>query len=356
MNLTRRTFVRSSISAVTALQCGQFFVRASDKAGVRPPIVGDGEFVFECIHNWYGDRPAKGHLFGTTHGIAISEDGHIFVTHHGDVGSVYVFSPDRKFVRAMGDVHHIDHGRGHGIDIRSENGEEFIYLSPNDKRLGFTKMSLDGQIIWQKDRETINRDSGGALDDPRVKFRPTNTSFRPDGGYYLGDGYGSHLIFEYDRNDQFVRVIGRHGTADGEFSTPHGQWLDDRSGEPRLVVADRANRRLQWFDSDGNHIQSLGGFLCPADIDIQGDLMVVPDLHARITLLGRDNQVVAQLGDDKEWRQKVLANSMAMRNLGKLWEPGRFVHPHDACFDADGNIHVAEWVRGGRLTWLVRKS
>jgi len=31
---------------------------------------------------------------------------------------------------------------------------------------------------------------------------------------------------------------------------------------------------------------------------------------------------------------------------------GKFLHPHDACFDRDGNIFVAEWVEGGRITKL----
>ena len=36
------------------------------------------------------------------------------------------------------------------------------------------------------------------------------------------------------------------------------------------------------------------------------------------------------------------------------WEQGKFVHPHDACFDRDGNIYVAEWVATGRITKLTR--
>ncbi|MGC6425875.1 MAG: peptidase, partial [Akkermansiaceae bacterium] len=31
---------------------------------------------------------------------------------------------------------------------------------------------------------------------------------------------------------------------------------------------------------------------------------------------------------------------------------GKFVHPHDACFDPEGNIFVAEWVSTGRVTKL----
>ena len=119
-----------------------------------------------------------------------------------------------------------------------------------------------------------------------------------------------------------------------------------------LVVADRANARLQWFGMDGAHLKTLDGFLFPADIDTQGELMLVPDLHARLTLLDKENQVVAQLGDDEAWRAQVLDKKVGMRGKPDLWQPGKFIHPHDACFDKDGNIFVAEWVVGGRITKL----
>lgn len=31
-----------------------------------------------------------------------------------------------------------------------------------------------------------------------------------------------------------------------------------------------------------------------------------------------------------------------MRTKPETWEDGRFIHPHDACFDRDGNILVVE--------------
>jgi hypothetical protein len=36
---------------------------------------------------------------------------------------------------------------------------------------------------------------------------------------------------------------------------------------------------------DGKHIRKQDGFLLPADIDVQGDLMLMPDLHSHVTLL-----------------------------------------------------------------------
>jgi hypothetical protein len=244
-------------------------------------------------------------------------------------------------------------GRGHGIDIRKEAKGEFIYLAPNHVSLYFSKMTLDGELVWHRDRNAIGAETE-LFGNPKLRFRPTNTSFRPDGGYYLGDGYGSNYLFEYTKDDQFVRAIGGKGTDDGRFQTPHGQWLDDRDGTPKLVVADRANKRLQWFDMEGRHLRTQDGFLFPADIDTQGDLMLVPDLHARVTLLDINNKPIAQLGDDLAWREQVLGNNFALRSQRPKWRPGRFIHPHDACFDPDGNIFVVEWVVTGRVTKLVR--
>ncbi len=183
-------------------------------------------------------------------------------------------------------------------------------------------------------------------------YRPTNSSFRPDGGYYLGDGYGSSYVFEYDRDDKFVRALGGPGKEDGQFRTPHGQWLDARDGTPKLVVTDRANQRLQWFAMDGTHVKSLGGFVKPADIDVRGDLLIVADIGASITILDKVDKVVARLGHEREWEKRVMNRGLNIRGKREQWIPGRFVHPHDACFDHDGNIFVSEYVLGGRVTKL----
>ena len=86
--------------------------------------------------------------------------------------------------------------------------------------------------------------------------------------------------------------------------------------------------------------------------------MLVPDLSARITLLGKDNDVIAHLGEDPEWRAQVTkdGNKMRRNKDGAGWVSGKFLHPHDACFDAAGNIFVAEWVDSGRITRLRKLS
>jgi hypothetical protein len=78
---------------------------------------------------------------------------------------------------------------------------------------------------------------------------------------------------------------------------------------------------------------------------------VVPDLGARVTLLDKKNQVIAQLGDDSqsEWRK--------LRTQPRdAFKPGKFVAPHGACFDHNGNVFVVEWVEVGRVSKLRKVS
>ena len=78
--------------------------------------------------------------------------------------------------------------------------------------------------------------------------------------------------------------------------------------------------------------------------------MLVPELHARVTILGDRDEVVARLGDDAER----ITSVDGIRDDRKQWIDGRFVHPHDACFSAGGDIFIAEWVATGRVTKLKR--
>ena len=102
----------------------------------------------------------------------------------------------------------------------------------------------------------------------------------------------------------------------------------------------------------GKYLQTIGGFGLPANVDCQKDLLLVPELGARVSLLDRDYQVLAQLGGDVER----VRDTKGIREDESTWVDGKFVHPHDACFDLNGNILVAEWVRTGRITKLEKIS
>lgn len=359
LDAVRREFLKAAGAATVASVVPAFFVHASDKSGSKPAIVGSGEYTFECHHHW-GEVPS--HIrWHATHGVTVDSEGLVYITHRApfksDVDTVTVFEPSGRFVRSFGKQWNFG---GHGVDIRRDGSEEFLYLAitttkPPDgskPRPGLvTKTTLRGERVW----ELPYPKESGHYSAPE-KYSPTNVAFAPDGGFYVADGYGENYIHEYDANAKWVRSFGGTGEQPGQFKTPHGLWLDNRPGrEPQLVVADRANGRLQYFTLDGKPASIVGNVSFPAHFDIRDSVLLVPDLHSRLTLLDARNQLIAHLGYDPEWTKQVL-DGFKLREQPDRWISGRFVHPHDACFDSAGNIYVVEWVTTGRVTFLKKVS
>jgi hypothetical protein len=348
---SRREFLKRAAAVTVSTAVAPTILHAADKSGGKLPLLGDGDHRYEVIHDW-GQLPADV-AWGETHGVAVDQAGRIYIKHRSTTAApmdaIVVFDPDGKTIRSFGKEYH---GGGHGIDIRKEGGEEFLYLSDIEHR-HVTKTTLGGEHVWQM---TFPEQSG--LYEKLEQFRPTNVAFAPDGEFYVADGYGSNYIHQYDKDAKWIRSWGGTGTEDGKMRTPHGLWLDNRPGrEAALVVADRANARLQYFTLDGKFQSTVQGVSFPAHFDIRGSDLLVPDLHARVTIMDGQNNVIAHLGYDQAWTERVLGGGkLKLRGTPQQWESGRFVHPHDACYDQDGNIFVVEWVPTGRVTKLRHVS
>ena len=354
----RRDFLTSGTAAMVATGVAPAIHGATDKAAARVKVLGPEGHRYEVHHDHL--KPPAGIPWQDTHGVAIDAEGLIYVKHRTktekEVDAVVVFDPQGKVVRSFGKEYH---GGGHGIDVRNEGGEEFLYLCDNKGYIA--KTSLKGETVWKQTAPRLDVYAGARPFRARRpgdygkghKFSPTNIAFGPGGGFYVADGYGSHYVIEYDAEGSVQGYFGGAGSDSGKFQTPHGIWWDNRPGRtPALLVCDRANARLQYFSAAGEYLGVVDDVLFPADIDTRGSVMVVPDLHARITLFDKANRVIAHLGDDPQWRQKVLADDLALRRQPQRWENGRFIHPHDACFDRAGNLYVAEWVATGRINFL----
>jgi hypothetical protein len=316
---------------------------------------------YEFIHQW-AQLPSQYH-WQTTHNVAVDSEGLVYVIHEGnaelaDHPSIFVFDPSGKFVRAFG---HQFQGGGHGLEVRREGNQDFLYVAAYQQVKSIAKLDLAGETVWQKyapmasEVYAANEDTDRQKIWGRDRFMPTNFAFLPEGDFLLADGYGSFYIHRYDKDGNWKSCFGGPGEGEGKFDTPHGLWIDDRdANQPVLVVTDRAHHTIQVLSLDGKHLKTLTGFGLPANLDRQGDLLLVPELLGRVTLLGKDNQVVAQLGDD---RQRIEGDTQfAIRQDDGQWRQDKFVHPHDACFDRDGNIYVAEWVASGGVSKLKRLS
>ena len=88
-------------------------------------------------------------------------------------------------------------GGGHGIEIRNEAGEEFLYVCAYQHLKTFAKLTLGGQTVWQKFAPmeaglyAQGEDSHPQMAWGRDRFLPTNFAWLDDGGFLLADGYGS---------------------------------------------------------------------------------------------------------------------------------------------------------------------
>src|SRR5829696_6432466 len=128
MKTTRREFLAAA-AAVPALS--PLLLGLQDKSGSRRPVLGGGAFTYEAIHDW-GSLPA--HIkWGNTHGVVEDAQGNIHIHHtvHATSetpDSMVVFDRAGKFVRSWGRQFK---GVAHGVQIRREGFDEFLYLTVN---------------------------------------------------------------------------------------------------------------------------------------------------------------------------------------------------------------------------------
>src|SRR5665213_149922 len=352
MEHTRRAFVTGLAAPL--------ILGAQNKSGSAKPVVGQGDHTYEITHDW-GDLPS-GIQYGNTHGVVEDSQGNIYVHHTVNKASelhdsIVVFDADGKFVRSWGKELK---GVAHGMAIRKEGSTEYLYLTANaaspkadpqpEVQAALVKATLKGEIVFKIAGPPDIAEYKPGADGKAKPFSPTNVAIAPNGDVYVADGYGSSYISQYTKTGDYIRTFGGKGTALGQLQTPHGIWTDMRGGTPILMVADRGNNRLQRFTMEGKPVDIIGGVTLPCHFnEYKGDV-VIPDLQGKVTLIDRNNRVIEHLGD---------AGAKSMDDLRALrtetrdhFLPGKFVCPHGACFDHNGNIFVVEWVEVGRVSKL----
>ncbi len=354
MKITRREF--SAVAAAPFV--GPVLLGMQDKAGAKRPVLGSGAHTYEAIHDW-GELPPS-IRWGNTHGVVEDAQQQMYVHHtvhatSDSADSMVVFDSKGKFIRSWGKEFR---GVAHGLHIRREGNDEFLYLTltaANPKQLpapgaqaAVIKATPKGEIVWKIDGPPDIAAYKPGPDGAAKRYNPTNIAIAPNGDIYVGDGYGSYYINQYTRQAEYVRTFGGKGAEPGQLAEPHGLWVDTRAKEPVLVVADRRNNRLQRFTLDGKHIDFVSGFRLPCHFDQRQGMVVVPDLHGRVTLMDSTGAIVAHLGDSNApvWNNPLRAQPR------ESFVPGQFICPHGACFDHEGNIFVVEWVEVGRVTKL----
>src|SRR3954466_14082925 len=226
MKTTRREFLAAA--AATPL-VSPILLGMDNKSGTKRPVMGDGAHKYEAIHDW-GTVPARV-KYGNTHGVVQDSQGHIYVHHtvfadSERADSMVVFDDKGRFVRSWGKEFR---GVAHGLHIRKEGRDEFLYLTVNAANPRLTpqpemqavvvKATLSGEIVWK----IQGPPDVAAYKDPNPdgspkRYNPTNLAIAPNGDIYVGDGYGSYYVNHYNSRGEYPRTFGGKGAAAGALN------------------------------------------------------------------------------------------------------------------------------------------
>ena len=335
--------------------------------------VGSGDHTYRWIEDWANVPDSESTRKGWSHhGIVVSDTGDIISYHQSD-GTFLRFDEDGN-LKSTWQGNFAD---AHGITLVKDGDTEYLWIADNGHKrqyyenYEYPEGSEGKRIAGQVVKTTLDGDEVMRVEPPDLPiyadgdYMPTWVAVNEErnggnGDVWVTDGYGSSHIHRYDSGGQYLGSInGEEGDA-GAFDCPHAIFFDNRKSQPELYVADRSNGRVQVYDADGNYKRVFGSdFLTsPSGFATDGDLLVIAELKARITITDMEDKPVVYLGDNFQvtdvegWPNNTDDNGVPMRT--KYIEKGKFNSPHGMTTDANGNIYVAEWLIGGRFIKLQK--
>ncbi|MGB0579771.1 MAG: 6-bladed beta-propeller [Limisphaerales bacterium] len=325
---------------VIAALLGQ--VATSAQAGVKPVRTGEGKMTFDTVPGWGLGKDGKSVLGSTHGGVAVDKKGNVFVSANK---GVVVFNSAGKKLR---EYTTFQHTMMHDIEIREEGGVEYIYGARNKAREGIKFRASDGKVVMNL---KFPKDSG--LNPNPARFSPTAITVAANGDIYLSDGYASNVIFVYDKNGKYKFHFGEKGNGLKQFNTAHGMTLDTRYSPPRLLICDRNHKpkgRMLHYSLKGEFIGVVvEGLGMPTAVAIQGDYASIPDLHGYVTIIDKNNKVVATLGKNPDAKK---GRSYGIKQ--KDWVEGVFSGTHGSYWAKNGDLYVQDWNVDGRIMKLKR--
>src|SRR5476651_723430 len=232
---------------------------------------------FESVPNLL-KLPKNLHL-GEVTGVAVNSKGHIFVLSRGNTtGPAYAaaaaqlleFAPDGHFLREIGKNLY---AWSFAHSVRVDKDDNIWAVDKGSDMV--VKFNPEGQVLMVFGRkQEASDEETGPVKHPKPplpaedgRFRQvTDVTWDPAGNIFISDGYINSRVAKADKNGNWIKSWGERGDKPGEFNTPHSIAADAKGN---IYVADRFNRRIQVFDSDGKFLRAL-------TIDVPFDRNVKP--------------------------------------------------------------------------------
>ena len=329
------------------------------------------EIPFESVPDFLKLPPDL--YLGEATGVAVNSHGHIFVFSRGNsTGPAYgataaqllEFGPDGEFIREIG---HNLYAWSFGHAVRIDKDDNIWAVDKGSDMI--VRFNPEGRVtmVFGRKQEASSEEAapykrGGpppVHEDGRFR-QPTDVAWDPAGNIFISDGYVNSRVGKADKDGNWIKSWGERGTKPGEFNTPHSIAADVHGN---IYVADRGNRRIQVFDSDGKFLRAMA-IEVPIDPNARPAIGNKPDLNgymANLTMAPGapwtlcitppPNQV---LFTSDAFPGRVYKMSLDGKILGMLGKAGKqlkqFGWVHEIACPSENEIYVAEI-----LNWRVQK-
>ncbi|MCY2976181.1 MAG: twin-arginine translocation signal domain-containing protein [Planctomycetota bacterium] len=340
---SRRNFLKYSGAAIASASM-TVSSSAMAESKVKPVTIGSGHWTYTLDENW-GRLPA-GMSYGFGCAVAVDSKDRIFVTSRSESPCIAIFSRSGELLETWSNdfAEKVNFTTGqvkataHGLYVSKEGNDEFLYFTENvNKEKGegarVYKTDMHGKVLYELGKNVAATSNSQPFDFTN----PTDVAVAPNGDIYIVDGYGSQRVSRFDKNFTHIKTIGGPGKEHGQFKTCHGVWIRTQAKEPEVYIADRSNGRIEIYSLDLEYRRTISDLRAPCCFYEHDGYLFIPELSARVTVLDRDDKVVAHLGDGKGIKKEEID-----------LHPEVFATPHALTLDSAGDLYVIEWLPNGR--------
>jgi outer membrane protein assembly factor BamB len=184
----------------------------------------------------------------------------------------------------------------------------------------------------------------------------TDVTWDSAGNTYISDGYINSRIAKVDKEGNWLASWGEPGSQPGQFSTPHSIAADAQNN---IYVADRGNRRIQVFDTDGKFLRQFT-IDVPAPTDARPAIgnkptattgTMSPGAPWAICITPGPNQFLYSSDAFPGRIYKLMLDGKVLGVLGRSGkQPGEFGWIHEIACPGENELYVGEL-----LNWRVQK-
>jgi DNA-binding beta-propeller fold protein YncE len=293
---------------------------------------GQGDYRYELVEGW-GKLPA-GWSFAEVAAVAVDSHDRVYAFHRG-THPVIVFSREGDVLGSWGDDWLKE---AHGLFIDREDN---LFLVDRGAH-AIEKCTVRGEPVL----------TFGVRGNPAPQFcnlpmnMPQGAAAAPSGELYVADGKRNNAVHKYAADGRYLFSWGTEGSGPGEFREPHGIWV---RSDGVVMVADRCNDRIQFFDPDGVWLAEWRGDAVHHPdhiyVDNDGVVFVTEIDFNRVSILSPDGELLSRWG--------VGPGPDGGRSVGSA-APGLFRGPHGIWTDSHGDLYVSEVLTGRRIQKFAR--